>query len=73
MFLEGCGQVSDIEYMSVGSGATLGVFGVKRVGGHAVHSIRFPTLGELWKVQLPLPTTAVPENLSSLTFFSSGR
>jgi hypothetical protein len=32
--------------MSVGSGATLGVFGAKHVAEHAVHSIRFPTLDE---------------------------
>jgi hypothetical protein len=43
--------------MSVGSGATPGVFKAKRVGGHAVHSIRFSTLDELWKAQLLLPTS----------------
>jgi hypothetical protein len=43
--------------MSVGSGATLGVFWAKRVGGHAVPSIRLPTLDELWKAQLFLPTS----------------
>jgi len=32
------------------------VFEAKRVGGHAVHSIRFPTLEELEKAQLLLPT-----------------
>lgn len=36
----------------MGSDATLEVFEAKRVGGHAVHSIRFPTLDGLQKTQL---------------------
>jgi len=42
----------------VGSDTTLEVSEAKRVGGHAVHSIRFPTLDELQKAQLLLPTGA---------------
>ena len=47
IFPEGCSQLSDIEYISIGSGATLGVLRAKRVGGHAIHSIGFPTIDEL--------------------------
>lgn len=51
IFPEGGGQPSDIGHISVGSGMTLEVFGARRVGGHAVHSIRFPTTDELQKAQ----------------------
>lgn len=56
IFPEGGGQPSDIGFMSIGSDTTLEVFEAKRVGGHAVHSIRFPTLDELRKAQLLLST-----------------
>ena len=56
IFPEGGGQPSDVGYISVGSDASLEVFEAKRVGGHAVHSIKFPTLDELQKVRLLLPT-----------------
>ena len=55
IFPEGGGQPSDIGYISVGSGTTLEVFEAKRVGGHAVHYIRFPTLDELQKTRHLLP------------------
>jgi len=54
IFPEGGGQPSDVGYISVGSNATLEVFEAKRVGGHAVHSVRFPTMDELQKAQLLL-------------------
>ncbi|KAF9646955.1 alanyl-tRNA synthetase domain-containing protein [Thelephora ganbajun] len=56
IFPEGGGQPSDVGYISVGSSMTLEVFEAKRIGGHAIHSIRFPTLDELQKAQLLLPT-----------------
>lgn len=55
IFPEGGGQPSDVGYISVGSDTTLEVFEAQRLGGHAVHSIRFPTLEELQKAQLLLP------------------
>ena len=55
IFPEGGGQPSDVGYISIGPDMTLEVFEAKRFGGHAVHSIRFPTLNELQKTQLLLP------------------
>jgi misacylated tRNA(Ala) deacylase len=55
IFPEGGGQPSDVGFISVGSDHTFEVFEAKRVGGHAVHSIRFPTPDELQKAQLLLP------------------
>ena len=46
IFPEGGGQPSDVGYISRGLGTTLEVFEAKRVGGHAVHSVRFPTTDE---------------------------
>jgi len=57
IFPEGGGQPSDVGYISVGSGTAFEVFEAKRLGGHAVHSIRFPTVGELQKAQLLLPAS----------------
>lgn len=51
IFPEGGGQPSDVGFLSVGSDTAFEVFESKRVGGHAVHSIRFQTLEELQKVQ----------------------
>ena len=51
IFPEGGGQPSDVGFISIGPDATLEVFEAKRVGGHAVHSIRFPTLDELQKAK----------------------
>jgi hypothetical protein len=48
IFPGSCSQVWETEYISVGSGATLGVFGAKRVGGHAVHPIGFLIQDELY-------------------------
>jgi misacylated tRNA(Ala) deacylase len=56
IFPEGGGQPSDIGSMSVGPDTTLEIFESKRVGGRAVHSIRFPTLDELQRIQALLPT-----------------
>ena len=56
IFPEGGGQPSDVGFISVGPDTTLEVFESKRVGGHAVHSVRFPTPDELQKVQLLIPT-----------------
>lgn len=56
IFPEGGGQPSDMGYISVGSDATLEVFEANRVGGHAVHSVRFPAMDELQKAQLLLST-----------------
>ena len=47
IFLEGGGQPSDIEHISTGSE----VLEARRVGGHAVDSIRFPTIDELQKAR----------------------
>ena len=58
IFPEGGGQPSDIGYISVGSGTTLEVFEAKRVGGHAVHYVRFPTLDELQETRHLLPASA---------------
>jgi misacylated tRNA(Ala) deacylase len=55
IFPEGGGQPSDVGFISVGSDTTLEVFEAKHVGGHAVHSIRFPTLDELQETLLFLP------------------
>lgn len=55
IFPEGGGQPSDIGLISLESGATFEVFEARRAGGHAVHSIRFPTIDELQKVQSLLP------------------
>lgn len=52
IFPEGGGQPSDVGFISIGSDPSLEVFEAKRVGGHAVHSIRFPTLDELQRAQL---------------------
>jgi len=54
IFPEGGGQPSDVGYISVGSDVTLEVSEARRVGGHAVHSIRLPTMDELQKAQLLL-------------------
>ena len=54
IFPEGGGQPSDVGYISVGPDMTLEVFEAKRVGGHAVHYVRFPTTDELQKAQLLL-------------------
>lgn len=54
IFPEGGGQPSDVGYISVGSDTTFEVFEAKRLGGHALHSIRFPTLEALQKAQLLL-------------------
>ena len=40
----------------MGSDTTLEVFEAKRLGGHAVHYIRFQTLDQLQKAQLLLPS-----------------
>lgn len=58
IFPEGGGQPSDVGFLSVGSDTTLEVFGAERVGGRAVHYIRFPTPDELQKAQLLLSTGA---------------
>ena len=57
IFPEGGGQPSDVGHISVGSDTTLEVFEARRLGGHAVHSIRFPALEELQNAQLLLPTS----------------
>ena len=56
IFPEGGGQPSDVGYISIGSDTTIEVFDAKRVGGHAVHSVRFPTTDELQKARLLLST-----------------
>ena len=58
IFPEGGGQPSDVGYISIGSDTTPEVHEAKRVGGHAVHSIKFTSLDELQKAQLLLPTGA---------------
>ena len=56
IFPEGGGQPSDVGCISVGSDTTLEVFEAKRLGGHAVHYIRFQALDQLQKAQLLLPS-----------------
>jgi len=56
IFPEGGGQPSDVGYISVGPDTVLEVFEAKRVGGHAVHSVGFPTTDELQRAQLLLST-----------------
>ena len=54
IFPGGGGQPSGVGYTSVGPDMALEVFETKRVEGHAIRYIRFPTTDELRKAQVLL-------------------